>query len=88
MNEDRLFRALERIEARQHEHTERLVAVETKMDDLRADGEKRDIVIDQHSTAIEQARGITKLVGGMATTGFLGGLLAALKAWLWSSPPQ
>lgn len=81
MNEDRLFRALERIEARQHEHTERLVAVETKVDDLKSDGAARDAQIADHDKAITGMRTVVKVGSWLGTVGGAAGLWGMIKGF-------
>lgn len=81
MNEDRLFRALERIEARQHEHTERLVAVETKVDDIKAEGAQRDVMLADHDKAITGMRTIVKAAGTLGTIGGAAGVWGMFKGF-------
>lgn len=85
INEERIFRALERIEAKQGEHTERLAVVETKVDEVRKEACERDKKLEEQGQALSQMNGVIKVVGWLGTVGGAGGLLAAAKGFLFGA---
>lgn len=81
MNEDSLRQALVRIEQRQIEHTERLAIVETKVDDIKAEGAQRDAQLVDHDKAITGMRTIVKAAGWLGTIGGAAGLWGMVKGF-------
>lgn len=85
MNEDRFFRVLERMEERQIEQGQRLVAVEIKLDEVKSECSMRDATIADHQKAITGMRTIVRVVAWLGGLGGLSGIVAAARGFFSSA---